>query len=162
MQTQQPTRRSCPRHPRGAAAVEFALVLPLFLALVLGIVEFGRAMMVGQLVTNAAREGARLAVVNGSTNAAVEAAVIDKLERTLGIAGSSEGVSVECSVEPDLGHPDAGDEVSNADTRDLCTIEVRVSHELVKYLGLTYLANTDFVARTGRSGIRYLTSVLAI
>ena len=138
------------RHGRsGAAAVEFALVLPLFLAIVLGIVEFGRAMMVGQLVTNAAREGARLAVLNGATNDQVEAAVLDNLQRTLGISTeSSSGVSVEFTVEPDTGHPDAGDEVANALTRDLCTVEVRVSHELVKYHSLTYLANSDFVARS--------------
>ncbi len=149
MRTQQQTVRSLPRHPRGAAAVEFALVVPLFLSLVFGIVEFGRAMMVGQLVTNAAREGARMAVINGATNSQVEAAVIDNLERTLGIASTNtEGISVACTVEPDAGNPDAGDEVSDAGSRDLCTIEVRVSHELVKYLGLTYLTNTDFVARS--------------
>ena len=45
------------RHDRrGAALVEMALVLPIFFGVVLGIVEFGRAMMVSQMVTNAARE----------------------------------------------------------------------------------------------------------
>ena len=152
MQAQRFSRRSSDKHSRGAAAVEFALILPLFLAIVLGIVEFGRAMMVGQLVTNAAREGARLAVVSGTTNAQVEAAVVDNLERTLGITTGSNGVSVDCSVEPDAGNPSAGDEFSNASPRDLCNIEVRVSHDVVKLLGLTYLGNTDFV---GRSSMRH-------
>src|SRR5690606_33312307 len=60
---------------RGAALVEAALVLPVFVGVTLGIVEFGRAMMIGQLVTNAAREGARLAIIEGSTNSDVEASV---------------------------------------------------------------------------------------
>jgi Flp pilus assembly protein TadG len=44
---------------RGAAAVEFALVLPLLLTLVLGSIDWGWFFFIDQLVTNAAREGAR-------------------------------------------------------------------------------------------------------
>jgi Flp pilus assembly protein TadG len=48
------------RHPqRGAAAIEFALILPLFLTLVLGAIDWGWYFFIDQLVTNAAREGAR-------------------------------------------------------------------------------------------------------
>ncbi len=43
----------------GAAAVEFALVLPLLLILVMGTIEWGRFFFLQQLVVNAAREGAR-------------------------------------------------------------------------------------------------------
>ena len=57
---------------RGAAAVELALVLSLFIAMVFGIIEFSRAMMVNQVITNAAREGARRAVIPGSTRTQVE------------------------------------------------------------------------------------------
>lgn len=54
------------RHVRdnaGAAAVEFALVLPLLVVMLFGIFEFGRAWNVYQVITDAAREGARRAVV---------------------------------------------------------------------------------------------------
>jgi Flp pilus assembly protein TadG len=44
---------------RGAAAVEFAIVLPLFLTLVLGTIDYGYYFFVSEVVTNAAREGAR-------------------------------------------------------------------------------------------------------
>ena len=44
---------------RGAALVEFALVLPLLLTLVLGAIDWGWYFFIDQLVTNAAREGAR-------------------------------------------------------------------------------------------------------
>lgn len=45
---------------RGAAAVEFALVLPLLLMIVLGTIDWGWYFYVSQVVTNAAREGARV------------------------------------------------------------------------------------------------------
>ena len=47
------------RRERGAAAVEFALVMPILLTLALGIVEFGRAYNVQTTLAAAAREGAR-------------------------------------------------------------------------------------------------------
>lgn len=48
---------------RGAAAVEMALVFPLWLALALGTLEIGRAWFSYNLLTHAVREGARLASV---------------------------------------------------------------------------------------------------
>lgn len=48
---------------RGQALAEFALVLPLVLLFIAGIVEMGRAWNIKQVVTDAAREGARYAVV---------------------------------------------------------------------------------------------------
>ena len=47
-------------HRRGAATVEFAIVVPLFLSLVLGIVEMSRALDVSTNLTSAIREGGRL------------------------------------------------------------------------------------------------------
>ena len=54
------------RAERGAAAVEFALLLPLLVALLFGFVEFGIAFNTKIQATNAAREGARIAVVGVS------------------------------------------------------------------------------------------------
>jgi Flp pilus assembly protein TadG len=48
------------RGERGAAAVEFALVLPLLVALVFGLIDFGRAYNQQITLTQLAREGARL------------------------------------------------------------------------------------------------------
>jgi len=48
---------------RGAAVVEFAIVLVLLLAIVFGIIEFGFLMFNKQVITNAAREGARYGIV---------------------------------------------------------------------------------------------------
>ena len=56
---------------RGAAVVEFALVVPIFLVLLFGIIEFGRLMMVQQVLVNASREGARRAVLEGASTEVV-------------------------------------------------------------------------------------------
>jgi len=55
--------------------VEFAVIAPLFFLLVFGMIEFGRMVMVQQIITNASREGARMAVLDGSTTADVEATI---------------------------------------------------------------------------------------
>ena len=52
---------------KGASAVEFALVLPLLLVILFGIVEFGLLFYNQQLITNASREGARFGVVATTT-----------------------------------------------------------------------------------------------
>ncbi|HEU5116665.1 MAG TPA: TadE/TadG family type IV pilus assembly protein [Isosphaeraceae bacterium] len=49
------------RKRSGAAAVEMAMVLPVFVLIVLGVIEFARFGMAVQLLTTAAREGCRTA-----------------------------------------------------------------------------------------------------
>jgi Flp pilus assembly protein TadG len=55
-------------HDRGAEAVEFALVVPIFLLLVFGIVDFGYMINHDTMVNNASREGAREGALNPTTN----------------------------------------------------------------------------------------------
>lgn len=54
------SRRRSRRAPRGAAAVEFALIVPLLLLMILGSIDWGYFFFVQQVVTNAAREAARV------------------------------------------------------------------------------------------------------
>lgn len=68
-----------PTGERGQSAVEFVLVLPLFMALVIGIVEFGNAWRTYQITTNVAREGARQAVLPGSSESGVNETVMSRL-----------------------------------------------------------------------------------
>lgn len=73
-------QRSFQRRSRaGATTLELAFTLPMFLTLTVGSIEFGRAFMVQQMVTNAAREGARHGVVAGTTADQVKTKVIDYL-----------------------------------------------------------------------------------
>jgi len=62
---------------RGQALIETALTLPIVLVISISIFEFGRALQVWQLLTNAAREGARVAVLPGATPPAVKQRVLD-------------------------------------------------------------------------------------
>ena len=68
----------------GQALLETALTLPLLLLVSVGIFEFGRAYQTVQVVTNAAREGARLAVMPGQATGAVDTRVRDYM--TVGTA----------------------------------------------------------------------------
>jgi Flp pilus assembly protein TadG len=63
----------------GQSLAEFAILLPVLMAVVMGIFEFGRAWNIDQVLTNAAREGARLAVIPTSTEGAVVSAVEERL-----------------------------------------------------------------------------------
>jgi Flp pilus assembly protein TadG len=61
------------RGRRGQAAVEFALVLPVLLLLIVGVLEFARAWNLHQTLTDAVREGARRALLAHDTDAGVTA-----------------------------------------------------------------------------------------
>lgn len=71
-----PGRGRTARDQRGAAVVEFALILPVLVMLVFGIIQFGRAYNTTISLTAAAREGARLLSLDG-TVAEVETRVRD-------------------------------------------------------------------------------------
>jgi len=63
----------------GQALVEIAIALPILLALLVGIFEFARAYNVQQVITNAAREGARLGVLPGDREDEARTRTADRL-----------------------------------------------------------------------------------
>jgi Flp pilus assembly protein TadG len=63
------------RGARAQSLVEFALVLPLFLLLLMGILDLGRGVAAYNSVANAARSAARVAIVNQNVDAVRQAAV---------------------------------------------------------------------------------------
>ena len=68
------------RNDRGQAMIETAIVLPILLLVSVSIFEIGRAYQTAQVLTNAAREGARVAVMPGSKAADVQQLVKDYLK----------------------------------------------------------------------------------
>jgi Flp pilus assembly protein TadG len=80
---------------RGASVVEFAIVAPIFFMVVLGIIEFGRMAMVQQVITNAAREGARVGILDGATLKTVD----DKVRQYL-TASAIKGGKVNVVPDP--------------------------------------------------------------
>lgn len=84
-------KQRCRRRSReGVAAVELALVLPLFVLLVFGLIDFGHLFFVSSTMSSAARDGARAGAVQ-PTIAAGLAAAQNAAFRTLSAAGMSAG-----------------------------------------------------------------------
>lgn len=88
------------RDERGSALVEAALITPLILLIMVGIFEVGRAFQTWQVLTNAAREGARAAVVPGADNATVKALVRNYMSdgQLAGAAGANVTVDQAASL----------------------------------------------------------------
>jgi Flp pilus assembly protein TadG len=63
------------KNERGAALLETAITIPIILLISVGIFEFGRAYQTWQVLTNAAREGARVSILSDKTEADVTGAV---------------------------------------------------------------------------------------
>ena len=89
----------------GAAATEFAIVAPLFILLVIGMIELGRGLMVQQVLINASRVGARQAITMGATGAEVQTAVTE-------YAASVAVPNVTAAVSPDPAGAPAGTMIS--------------------------------------------------
>jgi hypothetical protein len=82
--------RPCRIKRQGAAVVEFALVAPLFFLMVFGMIEFGRAIMVQQIMTNASREGARVGVLDSPTpTASLVNSTVTTYLQSAGISGAT-------------------------------------------------------------------------
>ena len=95
-------RRRRRRGESGQALVEVAIALPILLALLVGIFEFARAYNVQQVITNAAREGAREAVLPGTGSATVVDSVVDARLADANINTATVTIS---SVTVDTGQP---------------------------------------------------------
>jgi Flp pilus assembly protein TadG len=87
----------CGRQPsnpaRGQAMVEFALILPALMVLMLGIFEFGRAVYTSNALANAAREGARYGIINPTDTGGIKAHAI---ETAVGLSLAPASVTVSC------------------------------------------------------------------
>lgn len=124
------------RNRRAAAAVEFAIVAPVFFLLIFGMIEYGRMVMVQQVITNASREGARVAVLDGATVAEINTTVNDFLT-----SASINAASTTVTVAPNP--------PSNAEFGDPITVTVSVPFGQVSWLpSPMYLGETTLTATT--------------
>jgi Flp pilus assembly protein TadG len=127
-----------------------AIVLPVFLLVCFAILEFARAMSISNLVTNAAREGARLAVLDGSSNTQVEQAVINSLVAAASL--NSGDISVAVTVTAASGNPDPANQCGSAKSRDLINVNVQIPFNEVALVPGKYLSG---ITLTGRSAMRH-------
>jgi len=123
------------RERLGAAAVEMAFILPVFVLILLGMIEVGRGIMVSELLGNAAREGARQAIVEGSTNATVT-------DATRNLVASLTGCSTgDVTVNISVSNSGAGNQIASSQSGDLITVQVSLPFSKVCYLPPSYLSN---------------------
>lgn len=103
--------RRNPARRRAAYVAEFAIVLPIVVLFLFGIFEYGRYISFLQVVENAAREGARMAIAH--TNDKVKADVITRVtERMAGIDRQVTGYDVQVDgiiLRPKVATEKAGD-----------------------------------------------------
>jgi Flp pilus assembly protein TadG len=115
-----PQQNAC--HRSGAVAVEMAIVLPVFLLLLGGIIEFGQGFMIAHSLSSAARRGARQAAMPGVTNANVETLVKTHCVNSLGVVAGDVTVSIKVTTP-------GGAESANlaaAVSGDACQVSVNV------------------------------------
>lgn len=133
-----PRRDDRQRKRRGVTAVEFAFVAPVFFIMVLGIIEFGRAMMVQSLLTGAAQQGARAGSLTNASTANVTSSVNNYLS-----SGGISGASTTVSPSPP----------SSASSGQSITVTVTIPYSQVSwlpspsYLKTTTLRSTAIVVR---------------
>ena len=89
------------RDESGAAAVEFALVFPMLMLVLFGIIEFGAMYNAQLMITGAAREGARSMAISGDP----VTAKLDTLEAATGVSLAAAEVSFSratCAIGQDV------------------------------------------------------------
>lgn len=134
------TRRPDGGRRRGVAAVEMAVVLPVFVTVTLGMIELGRAIMVSQLLTNAAREAARSAIIDGSTNTSVSNSATSFMATAAKISQSDVTVTITTSTTG------GGNSVANAKPQDLVTVNLSVPYSKVSWIPPKYLKNMNLTS----------------
>jgi Flp pilus assembly protein TadG len=133
--------RSLRRSSRnGSAMVEVAVCFPVFLMVLMGMIEFGRAMSINQLLNSSARIGCRASILDGSTNDAVSSTVKTHVANTVGCSTSSVTVAITVT-DGDTGA--ALTNVSEADTSDVITINVSVPFSHVSWAVNRYLTTAS-------------------
>lgn len=121
------------RHPserRGQTLVEFALILPIFVLVLFGILDFSRAVYAHHTINNAAREAVRIAIVDQNT-AVIEAEAI-KQSVALGITNADVDVGFLSGTYADTAP-------CNATPRMGCVAEIAVNY--------TYTAVTPIIGQ---------------
>ncbi len=91
------SRNSSRRLQRGAAALEFAIVLPVLVLLLLGIIDFGIVMGAQTQVANAAREGARAGALTGIYTQAENAAE-NSIASMPGVTNAGTKITITCTT----------------------------------------------------------------
>jgi hypothetical protein len=161
---------TCSRHLRrqsrhGTTVVETALVLPVFLLFVLGLIELGHAMMVKHVLQSACRQAARIGSTEGHTTADVTAktlAVLSPVVETNFVtvyvkdAGTFDSSASPSTTGSDLeSMPNI--ELTDADPRKLFMVRAKVKYQDIAIVpNIPYLGSfLDDVTLEGQAFMRH-------
>lgn len=123
------------RDQRGAAAVEFALILPIFLMVLFGVIDFGYAINRSAVVNNAARDAARVATFAEATPAEVTTAVQRALD-------GMPGVTVTFDCRPAL-PTDPACTFNDRMSGNYAAVTVRYQHTMITPVGMFFPGGID-------------------
>jgi Flp pilus assembly protein TadG len=125
-------RTKFPDSQRGATAVEFAVIFPLLILLLFGMIEFGLYLFNRQVITNACREGARFGVValpTRRTNDEIRTTILNYSSQYLVTFGSDTLTAGDVILKSE--DYDMGDGFNPAVSRCMsfgCDLEVRTDY----------------------------------
>jgi hypothetical protein len=134
------------RPSRGQALVEFALVIPIFLFLLIALFDLGRAVFSYNTLTNAAREGARMAIVNQD-----KATIIERAKAQTAIVELNDpSVSVGFWQMADDGTPDYSDPCDLVAVGCLAVVSFEATYEPITPIisNLIFGSGVDFTAQS--------------
>jgi Flp pilus assembly protein TadG len=129
---------------RGLACVELALLLPFLLIMLLGIWEVGRLINVNQILSNAAREGARLAATGKHTSGQVTAEVQYYLYQAMRGQGMSDAAATQVKNDAIIAVVDldnVGIDPTNASKLDRLHVTVTIPFNDVHWVALYLITN---------------------
>ena len=101
------------RSSRGQTLAEFALVIPIFLLILMGIFDVGRAVFIYNGLTNAAREGARLAIVNQDGTSVLQRA--QAMSFGVGLTTAPADIAAYYRQNPDTDDVESNEPCDNSD-----------------------------------------------
>lgn len=153
------------RTRRGTTVVETALVLPIFLLFVLGMIELGHAQLVKNVMRSACRQAARIGSTEGHSTAEVKQRVRDALGSAVDPNMVTIYVKDAKSFDTPGTHPTTGTslenlpnvELSSAEPRQLFMIRAKVNYEDVAIVpNIPYIGNfLDDVVLEGQAFMRH-------
>lgn len=151
------------RSERAQNVVEFALTIPVFLALVVGIFEMGRAAWIFASVYTASREATRFAISSGDEGSGtphyIDCATIVSIAESYGAAGEVDGDDITISYDNGPGTSSLGNCPLNAEdlvSGDRIVVEVTGHFTPATFLPIFELPTFDFVSTTRRTLVKEL------
>jgi hypothetical protein len=149
---------------RGTTIVETALILPIFLLFVMGLIELAHAQMVKNVLRSACRQAARMGSTENHTTDQVRAKVLDVLEEAVDTAalevfvkdassfdeGQSTSVGSELEAMPDI-------ELADTEPRTLFMVRAKIPYNQIAILpNIPYLGNfLENVTLEGQAFMRH-------